>query len=134
MRSLGSADTPSAAFDGAEVQRELLRGGARAGCRSSRSQRSQASTPLPSSSASACALRRDTAWLSSSVRPRLSPSQNGIDGGWPFASSTSTLPVSTLTMRYDVLPSWKMSPGRLSNAKSSFSVPTRCSSGSSTTS
>ena len=50
----------------------------RAAAARSRNQRSQASTPS-SSCASACALRRDTAWLSSSVRPRLSPSQNGID-------------------------------------------------------
>ena len=72
--------------------------------------------------------RRD----SSVVRPGASPSQNGMLGGSPFASSTRTVPRSTRRMRYDVLPSWNMSPARLSTAKSSFTVPTTCACGSST--
>jgi hypothetical protein len=56
-------------------------------------------TPPSASSVSAVSQTRDTASLSSSVRPRLSPSQNGIEGGCPLASSTITLPVSTLAMR-----------------------------------
>ncbi len=129
-RSVGS--TPSAAFDAPRYSASCCAAG-RCSFSSSASQRSQASTPL-SSRSSACAASRDTAWHNSSLRPRLSPSQNGIDGGWPRASSTSTFPVSTLTMRYEALPSWNTSPGRLSNAKSSLSVPMRCPSGCSTTS
>ena len=58
------------------------------------------------------------------LRPGASPSQNGIDGGWPCASSTRTVPRSTRKIRYEVLPSWNTSPCRLSTAKSSFTVPT----------
>ena len=67
---------------------------------------------------------RETAADSSSVRPGASPSQNGMDGGCPCASSTRTVPRSTRKIRYDVLPSWKISPCRLSTAKSSLTVPT----------
>src|SRR5262249_35458621 len=42
-------------------------------------------------------------------------------------------PDSSLRIRYEACPSWKMSPGALSIAKSSFSVPTNVSVGSSTT-
>src|SRR5258707_1206970 len=69
----------------------------------------------------------------SSVRAGASPSQNGIEGGWPRASSTRTVPRSTRKMRYDVLPNWNTSPCRLSTAKSSLTVPTRWPSGSSIT-
>ncbi len=78
----------------------------------------------PSSSfAETSSRRRDTACDSSSLRPGASPSQNGIVGGAPCASSTRTRPRSTRRMRYDMLPSWKMSPARLSTAKSSLTVP-----------
>ena len=43
--------------------------------------------------------RRDTAADSSSLRPGASPSQNGMVGGWPWASSTRTTPRSTRRMR-----------------------------------
>ena len=43
--------------------------------------------------------QRDTARESSSLRPGASPSQNGIVGGWPCASSTRTMPPSTRRMR-----------------------------------
>ena len=45
------------------------------------------------------ARRRDTDAESSSLRPGASPSQNGIVGGWPCASSTRTMPRSTRMMR-----------------------------------
>ena len=82
-------------------------------------QRSRARSAL-SSRASTSSRSRDTASESSSVRPGASPSQNGMVGGWPCASSTRTRPASTRRIRYDVLPSWKMSPARLSIAKSSL--------------
>ena len=84
-----------------------------------------------SSSRSAISWRsRETSSDSSFVRPGASPNQNGSVGGCPFASATRTCPDSTLTIRYDVLPSRKMSPGELSIAKSSLSVPTNVSVGS----
>src|SRR6185503_19266919 len=58
------------------------------------------------------------------LRAGASPSQKGIDGGMPSASSTRTRPASTRRMRYEVLPSWNTSPARLSTAKSSLTVPT----------
>ena len=90
--------------------------------------------PPSSSQAEMSARRRDTALDSSSVRPGASPNQNGMFGGWPWASCTNMRPVSTFRMRYEVLPSWKMSPGRLSKAKSSFTLPMRSASGVSSTS
>ena len=74
-----------------------------------------------------------TARDSSSLRAGASPSQKGIDGGAPLASATRTTPVVTCRICHDALPSWKMSPALLSIAKSSLSVPTNVSSGSSTT-
>ena len=76
---------------------------------------------------------RDSDADSASERPGASPSQNGIDGGAPWASSTRTLPCSTFSTRYEVLPSWNTSPARLSTAKSSLIVPTTIDAGSSTT-
>ncbi len=75
----------------------------------------------------------ETARDSSGLRSGASPSQNGMLGGWPRASSTRTRPDSMRRMRHDVLPSWKMSPGMLSMAKSSFTVPTKVPSGSRST-
>jgi hypothetical protein len=49
---------------------------------------------------------------SSSLRPGASPSQKGIVGGSPAASSTRTRPCSILRMRHEALPSWKTSPGQ----------------------
>jgi hypothetical protein len=89
---------------------------------------------VSSSAADTPSRSRDTACDSSAVRAGASPSQNGIVGAAPFASSTRTRPASTRRMRYDVLPSWKMSPARLSTAKSSLTVPTIWPAGSSTTS
>ena len=81
-RWLGS--TPSAAFDAARYSVNCC--AADAGRRSaSSSQRSQAPA-LSSRCVSAASHRRDTAWLNSSLRPGLSPSQNGMLGGWPLAS------------------------------------------------
>ena len=78
--------------------------------------------------------RSDTSSDSSVVRPGASPSQNGTVGDEPWASSTLTLPLSTLRMRHGVLPSRKTSPRMLSIAKSSFTVPTKVFSGSAMTS
>ena len=99
----------------------------------------RSSSPSPRSSSgpgsreSTAPRRRDTASLISSLREGASPSQNGIEGGWPFASATRTTPLPIFRIRQDVLPSWKTSPGSDSMAKSSFSVPTTWPSGSSTT-
>src|SRR5258708_22197982 len=70
---------------------------------------------------------------SSSLRAGASPSQNGIVGGAPWASATRTVPAVTCVICQELLPSWKMSPALLSMAKSSFSVPMKVSSPSSTT-
>src|SRR5579864_994499 len=71
---------------------------------------------------------------SSSVRPGASPSQNGIEGGAPCASSTRMRPAdSTRRMRQLMFPSRTISPFKLSTAKSSCSVPTTVPSGSATT-
>ncbi len=87
----------------------------------------------PGSSASTAARRRETASLISVLREGASPSQKGIEGGWPCASATRTMPLPMRRIRHDVLPSWKTSPGSDSMAKSSFSVPIVWPSGSSTT-
>ena len=74
--------------------------------------------------------RSSPTWAeSSSDRPGASPRQNGMFGGAPCASSTSTLPDCTRRMRQEVLPSSMMSPARLSTAKSSSTVPTTVPSG-----
>ena len=70
---------------------------------------------------------------SSTVRPGASPSQNGTDGGAPWASTTRTMPGSTRRIRHDVVPSRNTSPAMLSIAQSSLTVPTRTSSGSAST-
>ena len=77
----------------------------------------------PGSSAFAAERSRETAALTSSLREGASPSQNGIEGGWPCASATRTTPLPIRRIRHDVFPSWKISPGSDSMAKSSFSVP-----------
>ena len=63
---------------------------------------------------------RDTANDSSSVRPGASPSQNGMVRRLALRVLDAHPPASTRRIRYDVLPSWKMSPARLSIAKSSL--------------
>ena len=68
------------------------------------------------------------------VLPGASPSQNGIEGDAPCASSTRTRPLSTRRIRHEVLPRRKTSPRMLSMAKSSLTVPTKVLSGSATTS
>ena len=75
---------------------------------------------------------RLTAIESSSLRAGASPSQNGMFGGAPLASATRMTPAPTCSTRHDMLPSWMTSPAMLSMAKSSFSVPMKVSSGSST--
>ena len=65
---------------------------------SSRSQAPATSAPCASRCCSA-SRRRETACDSASLRPGASPSQNGIDGGAPCASSTRNLPGSILRMR-----------------------------------
>ncbi len=62
---------------------------------------------------------------SSSLRAGASPSQNGMRRRLRRARPRRARgPRSTRRIRYDVLPSWKMSPARLSIAKSSLTVPT----------
>ena len=56
--------------------------------------------------------RSATAADSSGVRAGASPSQNGMVGGAPWASTTRTRPASTRRMRQERLPSRKMSPGQ----------------------
>ncbi|MDT4835180.1 hypothetical protein FQZ97_688360 [compost metagenome] len=81
-------------------------------CRAAASSRpsSRASQPMAGASGSALpspsannpssrSRRRDTLADSSSLRPGASPSQNGMFGGWPWASSTRTRPGSTRRMR-----------------------------------
>jgi hypothetical protein len=63
------------------------------------------------SSASTAARSFETAVLISVLRDGASPSQNGIDGGWPWASATRTVPLPMRRIRHEVLPSWKTSPG-----------------------
>ena len=70
---------------------------------------------------------------SSMVRPGASPSQNGTDGGAPCASTTRTMPGSTRRIRHECVPSRNTSPAMDSIAQSSFTVPTRVSSGSAST-
>src|SRR6059036_1121254 len=94
---------------------------------------SRLGTSGPGNKASAPARSRDTAAVISSLRAGASPSQNGIEGGWPSASATRTTPLPMRRMRQEVLPSWNTSPGSDSMAKSSFSVPRKCPSGSSST-
>ncbi len=62
-----------------------------------------------------------------------SPAQKGTLGVAPSASTTRSLPASTRRIRQVELPSRKTSPGRLSIAKSSPTVPMKVSSGSATT-
>src|SRR5436190_1657796 len=78
--------------------------------------------------------QRETACAGAALRPGASPSQNGMLGGAPCASSTRSRPASTRITRYDALPSWNTSPARLSIAKSSLTLPMRWLAGSSTTS
>ena len=66
----------------AEVQRELLRRG-RGRARARRAASARRRRRRRRAARRRASRRRDTAWHSSSVRPRLSPSQNGIVGGWP---------------------------------------------------
>ena len=75
----------------------------------------------------------ETALESSAVRAGASPSQNGTVGEAPSASTTRTVPGSILRMRQVALPRRKTSPAIDSIAQSSLTVPTRVSSGSSTT-
>ena len=119
---------------GGEVLRELLGRDRVELAVSSRSQRFERFRPAVASRPSASSRRRETAAESSSLRAGASPTQNGSVGAMPRASSTKTLFTSTFCTRYEVLPSWKMSPGMLSNAKSSPIEPMRRPSGFSTTS
>ncbi len=76
---------------------------------------------------------RETSAESAALRPGASPSQNGMPGAAPPASSTRTTPDSMRRMRQEVLPSRKTSPAMLSTAKSSSTCPTATPSGSATT-
>ena len=51
--------------------------------------------------------KSETACDNSDVRAGASPSQNGIPGGWPFASSTRTTPELMRRIRHDALPKLK---------------------------
>ena len=77
-----------------QVGGELLAGGGRQAERSPRARSRTAGSPS-ASRRSTSSRSRDTAAESSSVRPGDSPNQNGMFGGWPWASSTYTRPVST---------------------------------------
>ena len=92
-----------------------------------------AASPPRSSASPTPARNSDTASESSRVRAGASPSQKGIVGGAPPASSTRTTPDSTRWIRQEVLPSRKMSPRMLSIAQSSLTVPTKVSPGDATT-
>ena len=59
------------------------------------------------------------------MRPGASPSQNGTDGGAPWASATRTMPGSTRRIRHEVVPSRNTSPAMDSMAQSSLTVPTQ---------
>ena len=131
VSSVGSV--PSAAWPAARYWASCWAATA-SSCFSSRSHASSASGPPSASCPSASARRRETAAESSSLRAGASPTQNGSVGAMPRASSTKILFTSTFCTRYEVLPSWKMSPGMLSNAKSSPTEPMRKPSGFSTTS
>ena len=78
--------------------------------------------------------RLDTSSESSRVLPGASPSQKGMLGAWPSASTTRTRPLSMRLIFHGVLPSRNTSPAMLSMAKSSLTVPTKVSSGSAITS
>jgi hypothetical protein len=82
---------------------------------------------------SSSARSSETSVDSSMVRPGASPNQNGMVGGAPWASLTTTSPCRTCSMRHDVLPSRKMSPRKLSTAKSSSTEPMTVCSGTATT-
>ena len=131
----------------------LRRHGAERGARRRRRSRAASSAPAPVERARRPSSQRDgsssgrveprrrspraappTSADSSRVRAGPSPSQNGMVGAAPSASSTRTLPASTRRMRHEVLPSRMMSPAMDSMAKSSSTVPISVSSGSSTTS
>ena len=93
---------------------------------------SQALASAASRSATACR-SAETSSDSSRVRPGASPCQCGTEGGAPCASVTRTVPGSTRLMRQEWVPSRKTSPGLLSTAHSSWTVPIWTSSGSATT-
>ena len=120
---------------GAQVVDELLGRGRRRAPSSSISQRS-ALAPVGSRVRRSRHARRAGATPtaeSSSLRPGASPSQNGIVGGWPVRVLDAHRAALDAEDLVGVLPSWKMSPARLSTAKSSLTVPTTWFSGSSTT-
>ncbi len=98
-------------------------------CSRRRGARARARPAAPTAPGAARATSRD----SSAVRASPSPFQNGTVGGRPAASSTRTTPASTRRMRQECEPRRKMSPAIDSMAKSSSSVPTTASVGSSTT-
>ena len=83
---------------------------------------SHARAAAGSRSATACR-SAETSSESSRVRPGASPCQCGTEGGAPFASTTRTVPGSTRRMRQEWVPSRKTSPGLLSTAHSSWTVP-----------
>jgi len=59
------------------------------------------------------------------VRPRgASPSQNGIDGGWPFASATRTTPLPMRRMRHECCRAGRHRPAGI-RWRSPVSVPTK---------
>ena len=94
-----------------------------------------APSSLPESVRSSPTARRssETSSDSSSVRLGASPTQNGMVGCAPPASTTRTSPWVTRRMRHECVPSKKTSPTIDSMAKSSLTVPTGVSSGSATT-
>jgi hypothetical protein len=82
-----------------EDERVLRRQGAERGVRR-RQVVGEMTASMPAASRVAiCPRSSDTATESSSDRPGASPSQNGMVGGWPRASSTRTVPRSTRRIR-----------------------------------
>src|SRR5271170_5613599 len=87
----------------------------------------------PSVSEPTCSRTCATCCESSIVREGASPRQKGTLGGAPFASSTDKEPDCTRRIRQEEFPRRKISPLRLSTAKSSSTVPIIVPSGSATT-
>src|SRR5271170_7810820 len=87
----------------------------------------------PSVSEPTCSRTCATCCESSIVREGASPRQKGTLGGAPFASSTDKEPDCTRRIRQEEFPRRKISPLRLSTAKSSSTVPIMAPSGSATT-
>ena len=102
----------------------------RSSCDSARSAR-VGPPARPSASSTSCRRLRDRLGQLGGARRAPRRARTGRVGAAPSASTTRTVPCSTRRIRQDVLPSRKTSPAIASMAKSSLTVPTSVSSGSS---